>query len=289
MALFGGIAVLAVSGLIVYVASSHDGSAPSHESGAPTGAQVEQGAESSTAQVVLSDNASPALMAFVSPQAENRLPTDLHYQIPEVTEPEDVNAVVAVLMNRDESDTIRHEAANLLHRSNYAELETVLIEALEHPEETERFRSWIVQHLFNAYENGAYTSPSRAQQVLVPLLEYGQPAVRREALLGLHRLDANDGPDVVSKAGEWLADAETVDLALRILRERNATDYLPQIRQILADEQASQPARIAAIVTVSAWNDDVSKPALEQISQLPDQPSNFRLRRSAKMALERMQ
>jgi hypothetical protein len=146
-----------------------------------------------------------------------------------------------------------------------------------------------VQHVFTAYESGAYASAARAQQVLVPLLEYGQPAVRREALLGLHRLDAKDGPDVVAKAAEWLDDTETVDLALRILRERNATDFLPQVRHILSDEKVSQPARIAAIVTVSAWKDDESKPVLEDISNLPDQPSNLRLRRSAKMALERMQ
>lgn len=237
----------------------------------------------------------PALLAFVDPQASGRLPLDFHYQVDRVSDVAEVDAVVAVLRDRSEGDTIRHEAANLLRRSAYPELEQVLIDCLQHPDEQERFRSWAVQHLFMVFEERKAGDPNAAATLLAPLLDDPQPAVRREALLSLHRLDSaalanpeTPNVDVVATAARWLADPTTVDLALRILREREATDYLPQVRAILADETATPPARIAAIVTLSEWNDAASRDAIAQIAQLPDQPANFRLRRSAQMALERL-
>ena len=57
-----------------------------------------------------------ALLAFVDPQASGRLPADFHYQVDQVSDPDEVAAVVALLRDRSEGDTMRHEAANLLRR-----------------------------------------------------------------------------------------------------------------------------------------------------------------------------
>lgn len=238
-------------------------------------------------QPLLPSDASPALRAFVDPSADNRLPVDLQYQIPKVSDAGSVAAVVAVLRDRDEGDTIRHEAANLLRRSEYAELEQVLLECLQHPEETERFRSWAVQHLFAVFEARKGKDPQGALTIMQPLLADPAPAVRREALLSLHRLELPGGPDTVATAATWLADPATADLALRIIRESDARQYLPQVRALLTDQTATQPTTIAAIVTLSQWQDLESLPALQEFANLPDQPANFRLRRSAQMALER--
>ena len=249
-------------------------------------------ADTQAARAPLPSGTRPALVAFVDPQASERLPADFHYQVDTVSDPSEVAAVVAVLRDRAEGDTIRHEAANLLRRSAYAELEQVLIDCLQHPEVQERFRSWAVQHLFMVYEERKDADPRAASALLVPLLADPQPAVRREALLSLHRLPlsgADDVPDVVATAAAWLDDPETADLALRILREQDARAYAPQVRALLADDSIADPVRIAAIVTAAAWGDEASRPFIASIAQLPDQPANHRLRRSAQMALERMQ
>lgn len=290
-------ALLAIgAGLVWYGSSLNDGDAQTARSGLAGSAAVENAELARSMRSALPAGTRPALLAFVDPEAATRLPVDFPYQVERVSDPAEVNAVVAVLRDTAEGDTIRHEAANLLRRSAYPELEQVLIECLRHPNEQERFRSWAVQHLFMVFEERKAGDPSTAASLLVPLLEDPQPAVRREALLSLHRLHsaAPANPetrtvagDVVATAARWLADPATVDLALRVLREREAKAYVPQVRAILADESAAPPARIAAMVTLSEWNDAASREAIAQIAQLPDQPTNFRLRRSAQMALER--
>jgi hypothetical protein len=243
----------------------------------------------------LPEGTRPALLAFVDTRAQGRLPADFHYQVDRVEDPDEVAAVVAVLRDRRESDTMRHEAANLLRRSACPGLEQVLVDCLQHPDEQERFRSWVVQHLFMVFNERQAADPQSAGDLLLPLLNDPQPAIRREALLSLHRLRSaaagagSDRLDVVATAAAWLDDPAAVDLALRILRERGAREYLPQVRAILADESAAPPARIAAIVTLSAWQDHDSRALITRIAHLPDQPANYRLRRSAHMALERLQ
>lgn len=289
LCLLAGATVLAGVGLAVFYYA-----APSSEQQwdvADTEGAGERGAAASQAVVErpwLPAETRPALRAFIDPQAAERLPRDFDYQVDRVTDADEVAAVVALLRNRSESDTMRHEAANLLRRSDYEGLEQVLIDCLQHPEETERFRSWAVQHLFMVFAERQADGPTAASALLAPLLDDPQPAVRREALLSLHRLDAPAGPDVVATAVAWLDDPATVDLALRVLRERDARDYLPQVRAVLVDETAAPPARIAAIVTVSDWGDYQSRDALARLANLPDQPANVRLRRSAQMALERL-
>jgi HEAT repeat protein len=106
--------------------------------------------------------------------------------------------------------------------------------------------------------------------------------VRREALLALVRMRDRKGEET---AVEWLTSdkAEGVrDAAIRCVRELDLREHIPTIRKHLHDE--NEVVRISAIVTLSQWGDEESRPAIEEAAKA----KSFRLRRCAEMALKRL-
>lgn len=231
----------------------------------------------------------PRLTAFVDRQrpVEERLRADITSSLPAVTDETDVAAVIAVLTDTQDIDDVRNEAANLLRRSGSPQLASALIGIVNHPTEKERFRAFAIQHLGLLAQDAVDEEAPHAAHLLKPLREALQDrhiAVRREALLALSHL--ND-PLAVEVAGQWLYDldletARVHDVAIRCLREQNQRVFLPMIRDYA--RHAPEPVRIAALVTLSEWNDAESRDAFVAAAQA----DAIRLRRAGQAALDRL-
>jgi len=228
---------------------------------------------------------SPRLATFVNREAkEPRVTGDITTRIPKVTDVKDIEAMSTVLADTKDDDTVRNEAANLLRRSGHPQLTDELITVLSNPEEKERFRTFCVQHLYNNYKKAGPTEHVRIAATLRKCLADQHVKVRREALLALHRLKDDDTEAIARK---WLhEDGENGDavrdLVIRIIRERNLRDELPTIRKYARDKNVV--IRIAALVTLSEWRDEESRPLMEEAAK----SDRVRLQRCGKLALKRL-
>jgi HEAT repeat protein len=226
----------------------------------------------------------PELARLLDPNARDRVTPDLDARIPTIS-PEDLPAALIVFRNPKEDDTVRHELANLLRRSNYPRLTEDLIEILNNQEESERFRDFAVQHLFlNAEEQ-----PEQRDKVLPVLhgaLEDRHDKVRAEALLALCRLRAERGQ---ATALAWLRDASPAQdgvryQAIRCVHLLGLRETMPELRRLAAE--GSESERIKAIVALADWKDDSIRPLLEEIAQAQD--ASQALKSCATGALKRL-
>jgi HEAT repeat protein len=213
-----------------------------------------------------------------------RIPSDISARIPSVAHGPEMDAVVAVLLNVADDDTVRNEAANLLARSNCPQLTDTLIKVLNNPQEKPRFRAFATQHLGGQLATANSGVRSRVDSKLHQLLDDKDVEVRREALFALveHRDQA-----AIQKAIACLNDPSpagdaTRDLAIRCVQEQGLRKHLPTVRKYVRDP--NDVTRIAAIVALSDWGDEESRPAFEEAAK-----SNVvRLQRAGKAALQRL-
>ena len=201
---------------------------------------------------------------------------------PCVRHPQDIPVLVSVLKDAKDELVVRHEVAQLLIRSNYEGLVDDLIDVLNDPEETSTFRAYCVQYLWQKGRD----SRARARQEIVSILrgclDDRHIQVRREALLALVRVGDPKGRETAVK---WLTaeKAEGVrDAAIRCVRELDLREHIPTIRKYVRDPDTV--VRIAAMVTLSQWGDEESRPAFEEAAK----SDNFRLQRAGKLALRRI-
>ena len=106
--------------------------------------------------------------------------------------------------------------------------------------------------------------------------------VRREALLALVRIDDPKGKET---AAAWLKDPDkdnVRDLAIRCIKLLDLKQYIPTIRQYLYAK--NEVISIAAIVVLSQWGDERSKPAFKKAAD----SKSVRLQRAGKSALKRL-
>ena len=220
------------------------------------------------------------LIALVNRNEPNRVTADITTRFPRVKHSEDIPAVRAVLLDTNDGDTERNEVANLLRRTNYKGLTEDLISILNNPAEGPRFRSWCIQHLWMNHEKADAEEQQKIHETLLQAMEDRHLPVRREALLALHRLG---DPKALAMAVQWLNGKEGVrDLAIRVIRERNLREYIETIRNYARDPDPV--VRIAAIVTLSQWGDQASRPAFQEAaaSDIP------RLQRAGRLALQKL-
>jgi HEAT repeat protein len=222
------------------------------------------------------------LAAFVDRNAKERVTADITSRIPRIRHEKDMPAVVSVLLDTKDDDTVRNEAVNLLRRSEYPGLTDDLIKVLSNPKEGARFRAFCIQHLWMNVEKADPAGRAKIGSELHEALSDRHIPVRREALLALVRMRDPKGRET---AVEWLA-AEKADglrdAAIRCVRELGLREHIPTIRKYLRDK--SDVVRIVAIVTLSEWGDEESRPAIEEAAK----SGSFRLRRSGEMALKRL-
>jgi len=226
--------------------------------------------------------AAPELAAFVDRNAENRVPADITSRVPRVRDDEDIPAVVSVLLDTEDDDTVRNEAANLLRRSGHSGLTADLLRVLDNPKEGARFRAFCIQHLWMNVEKADPACRAKIGSELREALSDRHIPVRREALLALVRMRDPKGRET---AVEWLAAEKTDglrDAAIRCVRELGLRDHIPTIRKYLRDK--NDVVRIAAILTLSQWGDEESRSGIEEAAK----SGSFRLRRCAKVALKRL-
>ena len=225
----------------------------------------------------------PSLRVLLDRNAINRVTGDMPQRYPYIRYDEDVLRVVAVLKDIDEEQTVRHEIANLLRRSGYAELTNVLIGILDNGRETERFRNFAVQHLYLNYADADNEKRAYLIKKFEKCLVDKHDAVRREALLSLHRTGQKGAKTI---AEEWLMDANESgvhDLAIRILREGNCREAVSQIRQFMAVAK-DEAVLVAAIVTLGEWQDQESESALTAFLET----GTKRVQRASHLALRRI-
>ncbi len=227
-------------------------------------------------------NVSPMLADFVDRKSKTRVTADIATRIERVQTEADVAAVVAILKDTTDSDTVRHEAASLLARSGYPKLIDDLIVILMNPAERPRFRGFCVQHL---WLNHAAADADQKKRVVTVLQErLGDPdvVVQREALLALVRLGHPEGKRM---AEQWFADPaaeDKRDQAIRCMATLNLRERIPEIRVCLRD--TNDIIRIAAIVALSDWGDTESRGAFEEAAR----SSRERLQHAGKAAMAKL-
>jgi HEAT repeat protein len=190
--------------------------------------------------------------------------------------------VIAALLDSTGDDTVRNEAANLLRRSGYEGLTDDLTRMLDNPAESERFKAFCVQHLWYNVESANPEELEKIITVLQRTLGDQHIPVRREALLALVRLG---DPKGAKTAVEWLTDEKAGDVrdaAIRCVHDLNMKEYIPTIRKYLYDPD--EVIRIAAIVALSQWGDEESRPAFSAAAK----SDSIRLQRAGQAALTRL-
>ncbi len=159
------------------------------------------------------------LSALVDRSAKDRVSPDITSRIPRVRHEEDIPVVVSVLLDTEDDDTVRNEAANLLRRSGYSGLTDDLLKVLDDPKEGARFRAFCTQHLWMNVEKAGPDERAKIGSALHEALSDRHIPVRREALLALVRMRDPKGRET---AVEWLLDEEADglrDAAIRCVRE----------------------------------------------------------------------
>jgi len=224
------------------------------------------------------------LAAIVDRNAKQRVTADISGKLREAPK-EDFPALQSVLVDTEDSDTVRNEVANLLARSNDPGLANALIKVLDNPAEKPRFRAFATQHLGTALRRTGHTYRETALNKLHESLSDKDIEVRREALLALVR--AKD-PKGISTAVAWLSEqsdnaGNVRDVAIRCIEDLGLKEHVATIRQYVRDP--NEVTRIQAIVTLSAWGDEESRPAFQEAAE----SKSVRLQRAGNAALKRLE
>jgi len=214
----------------------------------------------------------------------NRISSDIASRISSVTESGDLEALAAVLKDDADDDTVRNEVASLLARSNYIGLADALISVLENAHEKARFRAFATQHLGGLVLPNDIDLKKRVNDKLHALLADKDVEIRRESLLALVR---RHDPGIRETVVQWLTsdarDKEEVrDLAIRCAHDLDLREHITVIRQLTNDP--GEAVRIAAIVALSQWRDEESRPVFEKAAA----STVARLQRAGRAALERL-
>lgn len=232
------------------------------------------------AKRVTPSGCSPALAIFLDRTAKERVTPDLNERIPMVTDADQIAAVVEMLKEATEEDTVRNEAMNLLRRSGYPKLADVLLSILDQAGEKERFRSFIVQHLGHELEVVSDSaSKDRISSRLRIALDDAHSSVRRQALMTLADMKDPLAEKLVVSGIEDPAWVGMRDLIIRLQLERGHKESISVIRSLVND--ADEATSIAAIHALGVWRDEPSRSALEAAAHADQE----RTRRAAVAAL----
>lgn len=231
----------------------------------------------------------PHLRRFVDRRCnQSRVPPDISSQIPTVSLPREVDAVIGVLRDRLDDDSVRHEAAELLRRSEYNQLYQELFAILESSLESDRFRSWSAQHLGVLVNNDAVNSETKeviaAKLNTVRVKDTGI-LLKRESLWAL--LCMHD-PISVSETIRVLENPQSTDVRMLDLYVRGAhrlelKGSLVNIRK-LASESKSEAVCLASIQALVHWNDQESIPSMKTL----ENSGSFPVRNAAHVALSKL-
>ena len=229
----------------------------------------------------------PLLQQFVDKNAANRLPTNFPEQVPTLVTDDEKAAVLFVLHDHTDLDTIRNEAANVLRRSAIKNLSGHFLTVLDAPEEKSRFRSFMVQHLgelivdyLNSTDMAAMTKSEVIRDRLVKALTDQDLSVRRESVFALTRIRDAKVTAVIRSGLQDPAWSGATDLLIHCAYDADLSDLIPAIRPFAYDTQ--EVVRIAAINVLAQWKDTASRPAFEEASRSSVQ----RIQRAGTLAMQ---
>lgn len=213
--------------------------------------------------------ANAELANFLDPFGKGRCPADLSERIPRVNSKEEIEAVVALLLDTQDGDTPRNEAINLLRRSGYPDLERDLIAVAKSKTERPRFRAFAVQHLGISLEQAEREpktprswSPLYVRDLCAELLKNEPNEVQREALYALIRARDARASDVIAQGFSSPQWEGSRDLLIRGALELNMVSKISEIRPFAYSEDVN--VRVAALNALAQWKDEASRPAMEE-------------------------
>jgi HEAT repeat protein len=222
--------------------------------------------------------------------ANERLDAEMVSRYPRVEHAEDYPALLGVLADTEDDDTVRHEVANLLTRSEYPGLAEALMGVLRAQDEGARFRAFATQHLGGLLDRKGTplldaTAAAKVTEYLHELLEDRDVEVRREALWALTEQQDTKAQrralEILRGTGK---DAPALHyLAIRVLHKFDRSDLIPEIRPFA--RSSDEATRIAATVALSLWGDEESRAAFDEGASSPIP----RIRKASQQALERLE
>ncbi len=232
-------------------------------------------------------SANAALLRFVDksvgPGQPPRLSPDFLAEVPRLTTPDEIAAVVHVMEDWSDDDTVRNEAINLLRRSNVAGLDARLMALLDRPYEPERIRTFFTQHLgLDLAACGAKPAREPLRTRLALALDDRHTAVRREALSAL--VDVRDG-EALARLARGLDDPAMngmQDLAIYLYQRIDDHQFLAQIRAHA--NSGDLQVRIAAIYVLGEWRDEQSRTLFTTAAAA----KTYALQRAGEMALQKL-
>ncbi len=216
----------------------------------------------------------PALTRFVDRRlpAIQRVSHDMFTQIPFLRKGVDCDAVVAVLLDREDDQNVRNEAITLLSQSQFDALPDILLDIYADTRESERFRSFAIQHIGDMYidqiaDKKASFKSVDISKVLHAALTHESVAIRRESLNKL--IEASD-PSLDQKLPALFADPaqiDLLDLTVYGLAARGDASHLAGIRLLAASEESDAEVRLAAIRALGVLHDAQSSSLLVRLKK----------------------
>ncbi len=224
-----------------------------------------------------------ALQAFIDPSHEQRVSASFIKDVPQVKHPEAMAAVIEVAYDTESTDNVRNEAFNLLRRSKALDLVDILTSIYENTNETERMRSYAIQHLGTqlTVSNNA-DEKEMITEVLWRAFKDPQIAVKREALWSLASNNNEQMKELVANGLNNPALINERDLVIRSMVHYNDRKQSEAVTALMTD--ADESLALAAINAVGLWEQIKS---VEQLERLQKSPS-ARIRRAAGVALKRI-
>jgi HEAT repeat protein len=235
------------------------------------------------------DSSDPSLVAFVTTPVDaksqaTRIEPDFTAKVTSLSTKEEFDAVVAVLRNKDDEDTARNEAANLLRRTHYDRLDDELLTLLDRSDETPRMRFFFVQHIGNGLEKADKARAHLIEARLQKALTDRDVFVRREALRLLAMRGNEEATKMVAVSLRDPSQGEWRDLIIRLSIDLGQ-DRRDEIRGCLTD--ADEKVRVIAIAALGMLRDGESRAPIEAIANA--KTTSFRERRAAEQALTQLQ
>jgi len=199
---------------------------------------------------------------------------------------QDLAALYRVLGDRRDSDTIRHEAAQLLRDRRDPGLAEALLKVLADPEEGERFRFFATQHLGELFQRALTAGDERARELRADLrhllADDRHVLVRRQALLSLGKAWDPVTKEAMVAALEAPGDGPLVDTAMRLAVIHRDEALYPHLRRRAWAEDLF--VRRRAVACLGELKDAASRPAFEAAAAAKDEA----LAEAGRLALSRL-
>jgi HEAT repeats len=193
--------------------------------------------------------------------------------------------LLALIEDSDDNEGLRDCCINLARDLNASALTEVLRRALVSPRQSDRFRSFAVQHLFLLIDGMPPDAAASAaiMQELGAALTGAPPLTTRELAFGLA---VRGNPVAIARLDAALrndAASSLRSVAIRWVRQIGGAERLHLVRSCLV--QTDTETVIAAVECLGWHGDTTSRPQLQAFSTSADQD----LRQAALLALHRLE